>query len=314
MMLVWKDRVRQAVAAGGTGALTLGAAVAGHQALAASEDGAVVAYVIEDGAAWETGLGTYTHGSTSLARTTRTASSTGAALNVSTSATVFLDWTAAAIADFGPPWRGTGTYAAMQSLTGPAAGQEYTVTDLGPARSRWHYDGTRWRPNGGRVILRNIPAAVTGVAQLAEQILDSFAIPANLLAKDGDIIFAMYALEKSAATETLQVRFRIGTAGSTADTQLVGTSPLSTARSFGSNKAFQRGGATTLFPIGTVGSTGTASGPTSFAGSTGTAQTAAITLASSLTTAQQLFSLSVSLSAGAEVPKLQSYIVEFIAA
>lgn len=91
MPLTWKDRVKQAVSAGGTGALTLGAAASGYQALATGDNGLLFAYVIEDGTAWETGYGTYTHSGTSFARTSRTASSTGSALNVSTNAFLFVD-------------------------------------------------------------------------------------------------------------------------------------------------------------------------------------------------------------------------------
>lgn len=91
MPLTWKDRIKHAVSAGGTGALTLGAASSGYQAFAAGDNAKLFAYVIEDGTAWETGYGTYTHSGTSFARTSRTASSTGSALTVSTSAFVFVD-------------------------------------------------------------------------------------------------------------------------------------------------------------------------------------------------------------------------------
>ena len=47
-----------------------------------------------DGTAWETGYGTYTSSGTSFARTTRNASSTGSALNVTTAAFLYIDWTA----------------------------------------------------------------------------------------------------------------------------------------------------------------------------------------------------------------------------
>lgn len=91
MALSWKDRIKQAVSSGGTGALTLGAAESGYQAFAAGDNALLFGYVIEDGTAWETGYGTYTHSGTSFARTSRTASSTGSALNVSTSAFLFVD-------------------------------------------------------------------------------------------------------------------------------------------------------------------------------------------------------------------------------
>jgi hypothetical protein len=98
MPLTFKDRVKQAVGTGGSGALTLGAAASGFQAFAAGDDGKLFPYVIEDGTAWETGYGTYTHSGTSFARTTRTASSTGSALTVSASAYVYVDMVADLVA------------------------------------------------------------------------------------------------------------------------------------------------------------------------------------------------------------------------
>lgn len=91
MALSWLDWVKQAVSAGGTGALTLGAAASGYAAFGSGDNGKLFPYSIVDGTAWETGLGTYTHAGTSFARTSRTASSTGSALNVTTSAFVMVD-------------------------------------------------------------------------------------------------------------------------------------------------------------------------------------------------------------------------------
>lgn len=92
MPLSHKDRVRQAVTTGGVGSLVLGAASVGYQALVAGDDAKVFPYVIEDGSAWETGYGTYTHSGTVFARTIRIDSSTGAALNVTTSAYLLVGW------------------------------------------------------------------------------------------------------------------------------------------------------------------------------------------------------------------------------
>lgn len=90
-MLSFKDWVKHAVSSGGSGALTLGSASSGYQAFAAGDDAKLFPYSIQDGTAWETGYGTYTHSGTSFARTARTASSTGSALTVSTSAFLWVD-------------------------------------------------------------------------------------------------------------------------------------------------------------------------------------------------------------------------------
>jgi hypothetical protein len=91
MSLSAKDWLKETVSVGGTGALTLGGASSGFQAFAAGDDGKLFPYSIQDGTAWETGIGTYTHAGTSFARTTRYDSSTGAALNVTTNALLFVD-------------------------------------------------------------------------------------------------------------------------------------------------------------------------------------------------------------------------------
>lgn len=68
-----------AVAGGGTGALTLNAAVTKYQTFAAAGvvNGDVVSYVIEDGANWEAGDGTYSSTGPTLTRTTVIAGSDG---------------------------------------------------------------------------------------------------------------------------------------------------------------------------------------------------------------------------------------------
>ena len=76
----------------GTGTLTLGSARSGYQSFADGgvADGATVAYVIEDGAGWEIGLGTYTATGTTLTRSVVESSNSDSALDLSGNATVFL--------------------------------------------------------------------------------------------------------------------------------------------------------------------------------------------------------------------------------
>lgn len=89
------NRVRQAVAsAPGTGAITLGAAVSGCRTFAAAgaATGLIVSYVLEDGAAWEYGRGTYSSTGPTLGRTKILGSSNGgAAINASAAAIVSCD-------------------------------------------------------------------------------------------------------------------------------------------------------------------------------------------------------------------------------
>lgn len=86
------NRVRMTTATTGAGTLTLGSAVSGYQSFADGgiSDGQVVHYVIEDGAAWEIGTGTYTSSGTTLSRTVEESSNADAALNLTGAAEVFI--------------------------------------------------------------------------------------------------------------------------------------------------------------------------------------------------------------------------------
>lgn len=106
MALQFGDRARMTTATAGTGTITLGAAVASSlkgyfQSFAAAgiTDGATVHYVIEDGTAWETGIGVYTASGTTLSRTL-VASSTGALLALSGAAEVYVSLLSQDVLDF----------------------------------------------------------------------------------------------------------------------------------------------------------------------------------------------------------------------
>lgn len=71
MALVLKDRVKETSTSTGTGDFVLAGAADGFQSFTdALADGDTTYYAIEDGTDWETGLGTWTESTTTLARTT----------------------------------------------------------------------------------------------------------------------------------------------------------------------------------------------------------------------------------------------------
>jgi hypothetical protein len=83
MPLVLSDRVQEETTTTGTGAVTLTGAVSGYQSFNAGVGtGNTTYYTIQDmtNNAWEVGIGTYTHSTTSLSRTTVLASSNSGSL------------------------------------------------------------------------------------------------------------------------------------------------------------------------------------------------------------------------------------------
>jgi hypothetical protein len=83
----------------GTGTLTLGSAVTGFQSFASAgvANSDVVSYVIEDGANWEVGTGTYTSSGTTLSRTVSASSNSNSEISVTTNAQVYVTALAADI-------------------------------------------------------------------------------------------------------------------------------------------------------------------------------------------------------------------------
>jgi len=95
------NRAKMSTATTGTGALTLGTPLAGYQSFAAAgvADGDVIRYVIEDGAGWEIGTGTYTATGTTLTRTPSESSDGGTAITLTGNAVVFVSAVAADLGD-----------------------------------------------------------------------------------------------------------------------------------------------------------------------------------------------------------------------
>lgn len=100
------NRAKMAVASGGAGTLTLGAAPNGYQTFAAAgvSTGDYIRYTIEDGSNWEVGLGYYNATGPTLARSTiHESSNSGNAITCSSDAVIFVTMSAEDFTDNAAP-------------------------------------------------------------------------------------------------------------------------------------------------------------------------------------------------------------------
>lgn len=126
------NRTKASTTTTGTGTVTLGAGVTPYQSWSAggAVNGGVYDYLIEDGTAWELGYGTYTSSGTTLSRTL-VASSTGALLNLSGSATVAMVNSARQLNNMAVQWPYDPLYTFLSKPS--AASYTLTTTSGGPA-------------------------------------------------------------------------------------------------------------------------------------------------------------------------------------
>ena len=115
----------------------------------------------------------------------------------------------------------------------PAAGvasRVAFVSNAGTKGSFWYDDGTRWKPLNGIATLATLDATTASIAN-SETIVLQTLIPAGLL-KPGDRIRVYGTATKSGTTDAATIRWRLGTAGTTADTQIFTSGIMSTAQRY----------------------------------------------------------------------------------
>ena len=106
-MTKFANRAKMSISTTGTGNVTLNAAVAGYRTFAASGivDTDQIRYIIEDGAAFEIGIGLMSSSATVMARTVEESSNSNNALNLTSSAKVLIGITAGDLeANPAPRW------------------------------------------------------------------------------------------------------------------------------------------------------------------------------------------------------------------
>jgi hypothetical protein len=108
-----------------------------------------------------------------------------------------------------------------------ATGQPVFMSDVGPKGSHWYYDGTLWKPLGGECLLASLDATSASIGN-SETIVFQYQMPTGLWQNGYVLHFAM-SMSKSGTTDTGALRARIGTAGTTADTQIFNVNVLAAA-------------------------------------------------------------------------------------
>lgn len=147
----------------------------------------------------------------------------------------------------------TYTQATLPSASVAGAQSLAWVTDLGENGSLMQSTGTRWRALNGAAALKTLGAAVTGIANTETIVLQAL-LPAGSW-QVNDTIRVWVAINKSGTTDTLIGVCRIGTAGTTADTAVLGGITLLSAanQSGGFIFDFKLASATSAQVVGSTG-------------------------------------------------------------
>lgn len=109
--------------------------------------------------------------------------------------------------------------------TTPAAGSMRWASNLGVAGGLLVYNGTRWKPVGGQLVLAKLLTTVASIANSETILLQANAMQPGLL-KAGDSLEFLIDTTKSGTTDGAVVTLRLGTAGTTSDTAVLGNTTV----------------------------------------------------------------------------------------
>lgn len=125
------NRVKFSTSTSGTGTITVGSASSGFRtpAQAGIPDGTVVAYLIEDGTAWEEGYGTYTASGTTFSRNVRQSSNSDALISLS----------------------GSGVIVRVAMLAEEATGWQRAFSESGASFANFTSGGGTWTSDGTQI-------------------------------------------------------------------------------------------------------------------------------------------------------------------
>lgn len=170
-------------------------------------------------------------------------------------------------------------------------------------------NGTRYKPLGRSAIIGSLDADWTGAASASEQIGFSKLLPAALLAT-GDRLRMWVSVGKNNTAENFGFRIRFGTAGTTADTTLLGSVNVltSTALSNGFFVIFRREAATSERKMGTGVNL------TTYMGAANTGAVASAITVSNMDSNPMYLTMTAQMSVGAETPIINDVVVEWLAA
>jgi hypothetical protein len=132
------------------------------------------------------------------------------------------------------PYVGSVTYATLianNPCNSTWNGYKAFVTDWGAygTEVRCNSAISRWVPVGGRVMLRHLASAVSGIGSTATVVIQSPAMPAGTIQAGDSLVLDILGVTKTGTTDTLNPTAYLGTAGTTSDTSLGTFNTLLTA-------------------------------------------------------------------------------------